>query len=129
MQWLPYVLGVVVVFFVALQLRVVIASRLLRGRPAPDFQSLLRPGQAGHDRYLLYFYSAHCGPCRRMGPHVDALAARHTNVVKVDISAELAVARAFGIMATPTTVLVRDGTIARVVLGERTERRLEALLS
>lgn len=128
MQWLPYILGAVVVLFIFLQLRVVVASRRLQGRPAPDFASTLRPEQMGFDRYLIYFYSPHCGPCRRMGPRVDELAGRHPNVLKVDISAELTLARAFGVMATPTAVLVRDGAISRVLLGETSAHKLEALL-
>lgn len=128
MQWLPYVLGSIVLVVAGLQLRVFIASRRLQGHAAPKLDTLLAPSQRGYDRYLVYFFSPRCGPCRRMGPRVDALAARHSNVLKVDVSTDPHLAREFGIMATPTIVLVRGDTIERVLLGETSERRVEALL-
>ncbi|MEJ2508633.1 MAG: thioredoxin family protein [Gammaproteobacteria bacterium] len=130
MQWLPYVLGAIIVLFAAMQLRVVIVSRRARGKPAPALDAWLAPEQTGFDRYLVYFFSPRCGPCRAMGPHVDALADHHANVLKVDISDEndLALARAFGVLATPTTVLVRGGIIERVLVGGVSQRRLESLL-
>jgi len=128
MQWLPYILGGVIVLFAALQLRVIFASWRARGRAAPDFQTRLSPEQQAFDRFLLYFYSPSCGPCRTMGPHIDALAERHANVVKFDISEDLDLARAFAVKATPTTVLVREGVIERMLVGPLSEKRLESLL-
>jgi len=128
MQWLPYILGGVIVLFAALQLRVVVAGWRARGRKAPDFQAHLPPAQRGLDRFVLYFYSPNCGPCRTMGPRIDALAGQHANVLKFDISADFELARAFGVMATPTTVLVSGGVIEHMLVGPLSQRRLEALV-
>ncbi len=129
MQWLPYVLGAITLFFLAMQLRVLFAGRRMQGKPAPDFSSLLSPGQTGQVRYLLYFYSEHCGPCRSMRPNVEALAGRFPDqVLKVDVQQAPELARAFGVMATPTSLLVENGQIGKVLLGAQGVRRLETLL-
>lgn len=129
MQWLPYILGGVIVLFAIMQLRVIVAGWRARGRKAPDFQARLSPQQRGLDHFLLYFYSPNCGPCRTMGPRIDALAEQHANVLKFDITQDFELARAFGVMATPTTVLVSDGVIAHMLVGPLSQRRLEALLA
>jgi thioredoxin-like negative regulator of GroEL len=59
---------------------------------------------------------------------IDRLAARHPNVFKVDASADLEQARAFGVAATPTLMLVEDGRIVRVIVGSTSEKNLESLL-
>lgn len=76
-----------------------------------------------------YFYSPSCGPCRVMAPTVDALAAEGRDVRKVDVSQDLQTAMAFGVMATPTTVVVRGGKVQEVLLGVVPRAKLEALLA
>lgn len=91
---------------------------------------------AGHDetgaqavsKRLYYFFSPNCGPCRTMSPIVDRLAQRHAGVIKVDISTDLETARRFGVMGTPTTLLVKEDRIAEVLVGPQSEHRLEDLL-
>ncbi len=129
MAWLPYVLGAIAVLWVLMQMRPVLAGRRMRGKLAADFSLLLEAGQAGHARYLLYFYNEYCGPCRSMYPNIEALAARFPGqVLKVDVQQSSELARAFGVMVTPTSLLVNDGRIAQVLLGVKGVRRLERLL-
>lgn len=80
-------------------------------------------------RVLLYFFSPNCGPCRTMAPRIDAVAARHDNVFKLDVSQSLDVARKLGVMATPTTVLVAGDRIERIDLGPLSEQDIEARLT
>ena len=128
MQWLPYVLAAVVIAFAALQLRILSASKRAQGRAAPDLGDVLTPEQRRATKLLLYFFSKNCGPCRVMGPYVDQLAQRYDNVVKIDVMQAPDLVRRFGVMATPTTVLVDNGIVAKVVLGAKTLAQLEALL-
>lgn len=98
-------------------------SYRLKGKAAPE--AVARRPQG----VLYYFYHAKCGPCRSMGPIIDALAERHPGrVEKVDIMAQPEVAQQFGVKATPTTLLVKDGDIAKVMLGIKSATKLEELL-
>ena len=113
----------VVAFILFMQWRVFAAGKRLTGRPAPE--------GARHDPrgVVYYFHHPRCGPCRQMGPVIDEVAAAHPEqVVKVNLAEDPALAQAFGVLATPTTLLVKDGRITEVIIGARSARRIAALL-
>lgn len=60
---------------------------------------------------------------------VDRLRQSHSNLIEVNVSESPGLARDFGIAATPTFVLVEDGTIRRVKLGGQSECGLVSLLT
>lgn len=129
MQWLPYVLGAITVLFVVMQVRPLLAGRRMQGKPAPDFTALLEPEQRGHARYLLFFHSEHCGPCRAMRPHIETLSGEFPGqVIPIDVQQAPALAQDFGVMATPTSLLIQEGRIGKVLLGTQGLRRLQRLL-
>ncbi len=78
---------------------------------------------------LVYFFSPTCGPCRQMAPTLEALRQEGAAIHKVDVSQDLASAMAYGVMVTPTTVAVRDGRVAEVVVGMAGMERLKKLLA
>lgn len=117
------ILAVVVAFLLIMQSRTLRASKKLVGRPAPE--------GTHHDPrgVIYYFHHPRCGPCRHMGKIIDHVATTHPGqVVKVNVADDMALARAFGIVASPTTLLVKDGRIDEVILGSRSVARIEALL-
>jgi thioredoxin 1 len=126
MTWLPYLLLGALAVPVGLQVWAYLRAIRMRGRAAPDVSAV--PGAATEGRHLYYFYSQRCGPCRATAPIVDRLSERHANVHKVDIGLDLELARAFGVAATPSFVLVEDGVIREVLLGGQGEKRLASLL-
>lgn len=128
MEYLPFILLAVLGLFMAMPLYIWLGSKRMQGRAAPDYQRLLGAEQQGMDRLLFYFYSPHCGPCRTLGPVVDQMAQRYGCVVKVDVAQDMAVARQFGVRATPTLVLVEQGKVVKVMLGAVSEKTLELLL-
>jgi len=117
------ILGLVVALILFSQWRMSHLSRGLRGQPAPT-------GARSHPQGVLYyFYSPRCGPCRAMGPVIDRVTETHPGqVVKVDVGEEPQLAAAFRVAGTPTTMLLRDGEIVEVMLGAKSQKRLEALL-
>lgn len=123
MQIFIGVLGLFVALILFSQWRIAHMSRGLRGQPAPA------EAQSHPQGILYYFYSPHCGPCRTMGPVIDRMTETHPGqVIKVDVGEEPALAAAFHISGTPTTLLIRDGAIAEVMLGAKSQKRLERLL-
>jgi thioredoxin 1 len=121
------VLGIALLLWL-MQLSVRWRMRRLQGKPAPEISGDVGDALKRNERALLYFYSPTCGPCRAMTPVVEQLASRHQNVVKVDVSDSAEVARSFGVMATPTTILVEQGKVAKVRVGSLSEKQLESLL-
>ena len=124
--WL--VLGVLVTGLVAmagLQLVLGMQARAAAGRSVVEL-----PALAGATRgtWLVYFSSPTCGPCRVMRPSIEALRAADRPVIDVDVSRDPQTAIALGVMATPTTLVVRDGRVTDVLLGVQTRERLEAAL-
>lgn len=128
MEYLPFILIAVLGLFMAMPLYAWLGSKRMEGRAAPALDALLTPEQRGMKKLLFYFYSEHCGPCRAVGPVIDALAARHGCVVKVDVMQDMATVRRFGVRATPMVVLVEEGRVVKVLLGAVSEQKLELLL-
>lgn len=87
-------------------------ARKAEGTPAPQLPGEL--GEAIRGSVLLWFHSPSCGPCKVMEPHVQALGDKARII---DVSRDPNAARAFNVMATPTTIRITDGQIERVQLG------------
>ncbi len=118
----------VVVLFIGIQIFMVKKMQGQRGKPAPQLDGA--PGKAiekGRSS-LFYFYSPQCGACRSMTPVVKEMAEKRSTVFPVDISRDMATARKFGVMATPTTILVKEGTVAEVLIGPQPESVLRGLV-
>ena len=58
------------------------------------------------------FWAAWCGPCRMLGPAIEAEVAKREGrieLVKVDVDAEQVLAAQYGIQSIPTVAVFRDG--------------------
>lgn len=127
MQWQIYIVAGLVALLVLSQFLAVWRARRSEGSPAPDTSAVDGPAQ-GDSRRLYYFFAPHCGPCQVMTPLVDRLRGGHPNLIKVNVAEAMSLARDFGVTATPSFVLVEDGTIRRVRLGGQSEKQLLSLL-
>ena len=132
MSFLTYVgIGAIaiVALFVGTQFLLVSRMRRQRGKHAPELdgkaQRWLKKGKPA----LFYFYSPSCGACRAMTPVVKTLEKERGGVFPVDISRDMETARKFGVMATPTTVVVDNGIIREVLIGPQPRTTLEAFVS
>ena len=123
-------IAVLVIFSLAvagLQLWTFWRARQAQGQPAPDTRSV--DGEAASDvRRVYYFFGVHCGPCRAMTPVVEQLRQSHRNLIKIDVAEHQVLARAFGVTATPSFVLLVAGKIMQVKIGAMSEKKLIALL-
>lgn len=82
------------------------------------------PKKLGRD-VVLYFYSPGCGACRKMEPVIEKLS-KSTKVKRIDVSQRegLELAKQFGILGTPTTLVVKEGRVIKVFLGAQKEDKL-----
>jgi len=59
------------------------------------------------EKSILYFYTPTCHACKTQAPIIDKLWEETNLVQKIDLSKNIALAKEFGIMGTPTTALMK----------------------
>lgn len=77
------------------------------------------------------FWAAWCGPCRMLGPAIEAEIAKRAGKVelaKVDVEVEREIAAAFGIQSIPTVVAFRDGQPVKGFIGALPPRAIAAFV-
>ncbi|WP_370626251.1 thioredoxin [Austwickia sp. TVS 96-490-7B] len=71
---------------------------------------------------LVDFWAEWCGPCRKVGPILEEIAAEHgekLTIVKMDIEANQATAAEYGIVSIPTMNLYSGGQVVKSITGAR----------
>lgn len=106
-----------------------VATRAAEGRPADPLYRQFPSLATTQGRALVYCFSPQCGPCRPMSREVDELVASGAPVFKFDITQNPELSRDIGIRATPTLILIENGSIARMLLGVKTASYMQQLLT
>lgn len=76
---------------------------------------------------IVEYWAQWCGPCRQVGPVLDAIArenAGRVDVVKLNVDENPQTARRYGIMAVPTIDLFRGGEVVKQVIGAKSKSAL-----
>lgn len=72
-----------------------------------------------------------CGPCRMIGPIVDALAKDYTGKIvfgKLNVDENQKTAMEYNIMSIPTLLVFKDGKLIDQIVGAMPKDRLEPLI-
>lgn len=101
----------------ALQFLMTIAAKKSKGKKLSGLNGKLKNLERNDSKGLVYFFSPSCHACKAQTPIIKELQSGNKDVFDVDISKDMDTAKIFGIKATPTTVIVKSGTINEVLLG------------
>lgn len=79
---------------------------------------------------LVDFYADWCGPCQRLAPVLEELAAEtpHARIVKVNVDHSPRVSAEYGIESIPSLKLFRQGRVAGEMVGLASKNQLRSML-
>lgn len=124
-----YIVISVILLVFSLQFMMIIGARKLKGKNISGLQGKLKILEKKGSKGLIYFFSPSCRACKVQTPIVKELQKSIKNVFDVDISRDMQTAKVFGIKATPTTVIVENGTVKNVLLGVKQKNVLKNYLT
>ena len=76
---------------------------------------------------IVEYWAPWCGPCRQVGPVLDAIAAEYAgkvDVVRLNTDENPETMRRYGVMAVPTINLFSGGEVVKQVIGARSKAAL-----
>lgn len=124
-----YILLGIFIAFMGMQYLMILRSKRNKGKRVEQVGGKLGKMMLRGEKAMVYFYSPSCRACKYQTPVIDRLISDGHKIQKVDISRDMATARKFGVMATPTTVVLSGNEIVEFLVGAKTEDKLRKVLS
>ena len=81
---------------------------------------------------LVDFWAEWCGPCKMMGPTIDAIAAEYAGKAKIgklNVDDNPATAGRFQIRGIPTLLLFKGGSVAEQIVGAVGKEKVQNVLN
>jgi thioredoxin 1 len=122
-----YFVIALVAFILAMNLSVVLRAKFKKGKVVNDIRGKIGEAIKRGERVMLYFYSPTCSACKVQTPIIDNLinlANGRTKIFKIDVSRDVDTVLKFGVMGTPSIVVVEDGKIKEFFVGVKSENIL-----
>ncbi len=79
---------------------------------------------------LLDFYADWCGPCRMVGPVVEAISNERSDIKvgKINVDEAPQLAAQFGVSSIPMLAVMKNGKLVHTAVGARPKAQIEAML-
>ncbi len=122
-------IAIVLLAFIAFRYIMILKLKLKRGKDVPELSGTYEKAVRSGEKALFYFYSKSCGACKAMTPVVEELAGERENCFLVDVQSDMVTPGAFGVMATPSTVVVEGGKISDFLIGAQSKEKLAAIMA
>jgi len=77
---------------------------------------------------MVDFWAEWCGPCKMVGPTVEALAKEYEGKIKIakmDVDENRETPAKFGIRSIPTLILFKEGKVAHTIVGALPKAEIE----
>ncbi len=124
-----YILVGIFIAFMGMQYLMILRSKKNKGKKVDQVGGKLGKVLSMGGKAMVYFYSPSCRACKYQTPVIDRLISDGFKIQKVDISRDMATARKFGVMATPTTVVLQGNEIVEFLVGAKPEEKLRKFLN
>ena len=128
MMILVYIVLGIVLLFVLMQFSIVFFAKRTKGNKISGLPGKLKMLEQKGSKGLVYFFSPSCRACTMQTPIIKSLQKNYKNIFDVDVSKDLQAAKIFGVKATPTTVVVKNGIIDQVFIGVKQKDFFEKYL-
>lgn len=88
-----------------------------------------RLSKAGSTLVVIDFYATWCGPCKTIGPQIEALAQERDDVIflKVDVDECEDIVNEYDIESMPTFIFIKEGKVLDTFSGANYEHLLELI--
>ena len=86
---------------------------------------------SANELLVVDFWAPWCGPCRMVGPIIEALSAEYTGMVafgKMNVDENQVVPSSFGIMSIPTIIIFNHGKEVERLVGAYPKAHIEAMI-
>ena len=124
MLFLVYILLGIFIAFMGMQYLMILRSKKNKGKRVKQVSGKLGEMMLRGQKAMVYFYSPTCRACKVQTPIIDRLISDGHEIQKIDISRDISTARKFGVMATPTTVVLEGDKIVEFLVGAKTGDKL-----
>ena len=77
---------------------------------------------------MVDFWAEWCGPCKKVGPVVEELAAEYNGKIKIakmDVDSNRQTPARFGIRNIPTLILFKGGKVVNTIVGAQPKTSIE----
>jgi len=117
MQNFIYIIVGVIGIVLILQILIRLKSWTKKGKNAPRVSGSLGKSIQQGEKVIAYFYSPTCSACRTQEKYLPKIQETFSNIFRINVVKERDVASTFGVMGTPTTIIIDKGIIKEYFVG------------